>query len=78
MFRVERTLGVSAEDRAPSNKRSVHKIKEVERTGPRKGKTRAKWCCCSRCVRKASAFSPKIISLPATLDRLFFFTTSCF
>lgn len=35
---------------------------------------RARWCCYSF-VRKASAFSPKIIFLSATLDCLS--TTSC-
>lgn len=72
MFRVEKTLIVYIQGNTLGNKRFVYKIEKVERTGPRKGKTRAKWCCCSRFVRKASAFSPKMISLPATLDCIFF------
>lgn len=72
MFRVERTLSTQGNTLKSNNRRAYCKIgKSKERTGPQKGKTRAKWCCCSRFVRKASAFSPKIISSSATLDCLF-------
>lgn len=77
MFRVEKTLTESKGTHSEQQETCIKRLKEEERTGPRKGKTRAKWCCCRRFVRKASAFSPKIISLPATLDCLYF-TTSCF
>lgn len=42
-----------------SNKRSVYKIDKVERTGPRKGKTRAKWCCCSRFFQESKCLFSK-------------------
>lgn len=54
------------------------KNKSNGREGPPEGKPEPSGVVAVGFVRKASAFSPKIISLSATLDCLFFFTTSCF
>lgn len=55
--------------------RGVYIIRMGERKGPRRGQMQSQ-VVLVQFVRKASAFSPKIMLLSATLDRLL--TTSCF